>query len=105
MSNDPLDAELEEMTGSRPLTDALRRSLERLKNGVAGPDLAEMANDVLEGRTTLRAVARSSAYSDPITGGIHSFQRWQAGLTPQQRRQFETDAQEAIGHNTDLHPE
>jgi hypothetical protein len=70
-----LDRDLEEMAGGRGLADSLKASLEKLKTGVAGKDLAEMAAEILDGRTGLREVAQSSAYSAQISEGITAFKR------------------------------
>ncbi|HEV8173998.1 MAG TPA: hypothetical protein VGP91_10165 [Actinoplanes sp.] len=96
MTDDPLDRDLEQMAGSPQLAKAIKQNLQRLSNGAAGPDLAEMARDVLEGRTDLRTVARSSAYAGQITEGINKFNRWQSDLTPDERTQLLEDTRAAI---------
>jgi hypothetical protein len=85
MTDDPLDRDLEQMAGSPQLAKAIKQNLHRLSKGAAGSDLAEMARDVLEGRTDLRTIARSSAYAGQITEGITKFNRWQSELTPEER--------------------
>jgi hypothetical protein len=96
MTDDALDRDLEQMAGSPQLAKAIKQNLQRLSNGAAGPDLAEMARDVLEGRTDLRTVARSSAYAGQITEGINKFNRWQSDLTPDERTQLLEDTRAAI---------
>jgi hypothetical protein len=96
MTDDRLDRDLERMAGSPDIAKAIKESLRRLSRGAAGSDLAEMAREVLEGRTDLRTVARSSAYADRITEGIGEFNRWQSELTPEERDQFLDDARERL---------
>jgi hypothetical protein len=91
MTDSPLDRDLAEMAGTPQLARVVRRSLERLRDGAAGPDLAEMARELLDGRTDLRSVARSTAYAGPITDGIHRYDGWQAQLTAEERRQLEEE--------------
>ena len=92
MSDDRLNQELEQMAGSPTVARAVKDALRRLSNGAAGPDLAEMARDVLEGRADLRTVGQSSAYSGPMTDAIGKFQDWQDELTLDKREAFIADA-------------
>nr|WP_296076098.1 hypothetical protein [uncultured Actinoplanes sp.] len=85
MADHELDGELERIAGNRKTAAQVRRALERLREGAAGPDLAEMARDVLDGRISLRDVARSSAYAVPLADAMHRFTRWQAGLSDEER--------------------
>ncbi len=96
MSDESLDRDLEQMSGSPALAKQLKESLRRLTDGAAGPKLAEMARDVLVGRTDLRMVARSSVYADNLTEAIGRFQRWQAELTPEEREQFLSEARRRL---------
>ncbi|GAA5188209.1 hypothetical protein GCM10023322_38330 [Rugosimonospora acidiphila] len=96
MTDNPLDRDLEEMIGTPQLADAVKRSLQRLKGGAAGPELAEMARELLSGGTDLRSVARTSAYADPISQGIQQYKRWEADLSPDERQRLMGDAQAAI---------
>ena len=87
-----MNRDLDEMTGDPAVTKHLKASLQRLRDGAAGPVLAEMATDVLEGRTTLRDVARSSAYASEMGNVMAGFQRWNAGLSDEERNQLAADA-------------
>jgi hypothetical protein len=99
-ASEALDRDLEQMSGSPALAKQVKESLRRLADGAAGPKLAEMARDVLDGRTDLRTVARSSVYADNLTEAIGQFQRWQAQLTPEERERFLGQArQELLGHD------
>jgi hypothetical protein len=100
MTDSPLDRDLEQMAGGRRLAGAVKRSLEELKHGVAGPDLAEMATEVLEARTNLRTVVRSSAYSTQVTNGIDHFTTWEAGLSPEEREQFEEEQRKILSEDS-----
>jgi hypothetical protein len=94
---DSVRDELERMASSPKLADELRRSLERLRDGVAGPDLGEMARDVLSGQITLRDVARSAAYAGPILQAMERFQEYQEGLSNQERAQAIAETAELLG--------
>ena len=72
------------MTGDPALPRQLKASLQKLRAGVGGPALAEMAREVLEGRTTLRDVARSSAYAAEMSAVMAGLQQWNADLTDEQ---------------------
>lgn len=62
---DPADPELRDMAGGDlGRYQLLRDSLRRLAAGAAGPDLAEMAREVLAGRVTLRQAMNSRAYAE-----------------------------------------
>jgi hypothetical protein len=86
-----LDRDLEQMAGSPALAEAVRASLVRLSTGAAGPDLAEMARDLLEGRIELRAVARSSAYADQIIEAVATYGEWFDELEPEEREKLIAD--------------
>jgi hypothetical protein len=58
--------------------------------------LAEMAGEVLDGHTDLRAVARSSVYADNLAESIRGFQRWQETRTPEEREQFRSQARQQL---------
>jgi hypothetical protein len=101
VTDDPVERDLEDMAGDPKLAKSIRRSLEQLRNGSAGPDLAEMAKDVLDGRTDLRMVARSAAYANDITAGIGRYKSWEAQLSPEERAAFEQEARNVIYGDTD----
>lgn len=61
----PADHELRDIARGDPGRHRLLRdALERLETGAAGPDLAEMAGEVMAGRITLRRAMTSRAYAD-----------------------------------------
>jgi len=80
------------MAGSPALARAAKKCLDQLSHGTAGPELAELARDVLAGRIGLRTATRSSAYAVPLTEAIDSFRRWDESLTRQERGQVIAEA-------------
>jgi hypothetical protein len=95
MSEDDVNQRLDEMTGDPAVTRQLRASLEKLRDGGSSPALAEMAREVLEGRTTLREVASSSAYATEMGKVMADFQEWNSGLTDEEREKLAAEAVEA----------
>jgi hypothetical protein len=65
--------------------------------GAGGPALAELARGVLEGRTTIRDVARSFAYATATSPVMQRLQQWNANLTDEERDQLVADTK------TELH--
>ena len=96
MDDEQLQSDLEEMSGSAAFAKQLKEDLRRLASGVAGKDLAEMANEILNGRMRIRDVARHSAYATYLIEGIDRFQRWQEQLTSDERDQLIADAQDRL---------
>jgi hypothetical protein len=92
MSDEQVDRDLDEMTGDPAITRQLKSSLQRLRSGAAGPGLADMARDVLEGRATLRDAVRNPAYASAMTNVMGRLEQWNADLTDQQRHQLVEDA-------------
>jgi len=92
MADEALDRDLDQMTGSPALAKQIKQSLHRLADGAGGPRLAEVTRDVLDGRMAPRDLGKSAAYGDYFTDAIAGFQRWQAGLTPEQREQYLNEA-------------
>jgi hypothetical protein len=92
----PLDHAIEQTVGTPQLAQAIKQSLQRLKDGAAGPDLAEMARELLNGRSDVRTIANCSAYAGPILQGIEQYRRWESSLTPEERQRFIEDAHVAI---------
>ena len=98
MSDEHLDRQLAEMTGNPQLARAIKNSLRKLQDGAAGPELAEMAGEILNGRSDLRGLATTSAYAGALTDGVERFQQWQAEtpaderehIAAQTRTRFET---------------
>ncbi|WP_229070817.1 hypothetical protein [Actinoplanes sp. DH11] len=103
MADDAVERELEEVTGNRKLAGELRRNLQTLREGAAGPDLAEMARDVLDGRISLRDVTRTSAYSAPLLEAMARFQQEQARLSDEERAEL-LDAAAEYACNPDEPP-
>ncbi len=102
MDNDEqLQRDLEQMSGSPVLAKQIKESLRRLSDGIAGTELAEMARDLLGGRTDLRTVAQSSVYAGQITEAIARFRRWQAELTPEERDRLIADTRTQLFSHDD----
>lgn len=101
MSDDHIDDALERFAGDKNLAADLKANLERLRDGVGGPELAEMARDVLSGRTTLRDVARSSAYATPLTEAMDRFHEYDAQLTDEERAKLITRAELRLNSDQD----
>ncbi len=79
---DFISEQLEQMTDNPRMVRALRDGLRQLSGGSAGPELAEMAESILNGGIQLRDVARSSAYSGALSAALERFRDWEAGLGP-----------------------
>ncbi|GIE86570.1 hypothetical protein Are01nite_30500 [Actinoplanes regularis] len=94
---EPIDRELEAMAGHARVAQAVKESLRRMKNGEAGPDMAEMARDLLDGRIRLRDLATTSVYSAPMIEGIERYRQWESELTPEQRKDLEAQVRERFG--------
>jgi hypothetical protein len=93
----PIDRELEAMAGCAVLVREVKAALARMKNGEAGPDMAEMARDLLEGRISLRDLATTSVYSGPMMEGVERYKLWESELTPEQRETFEGEVRDKFG--------
>jgi hypothetical protein len=78
--------------GNRQLASRVRDSLIKLRDGVGGEQLAEMARDLLDGRIDLRAVSQSSAYAQPLSGAMHGYTEWFNSLNPSERQKVMEDA-------------
>lgn len=83
-----IDDELLRMSGNPKVAEAIGRGLHQLSKGGAGPELAEMARDLLAGRISLRDVGQSSAYGPQLTEAFGKFQRWQSELSPEERERI-----------------
>src|SRR4051812_43842027 len=92
VADDKLDNDLEQMTGSRGLGKQVKENLRRLADAAAGPELAEMARDVLDGRADLRTLGQSSGYATHLIAAIGRYQQWQASLSAHERDQLIADA-------------
>jgi hypothetical protein len=88
VSPDEVDDQLTQMAGSRKLAHELRQNLEKLRSGTAGPGLAQMARDMLDGPITLREVTHSATYAGPLARAMNDYQRWHAGLSDNERAEL-----------------
>lgn len=84
------------MAGSRQAAEEVKRNLIALRDGAAGPDLAEMARDVLDGRISFREVARSSAYAEPLMNAQEAFLRWQSQVEEEERARLVAETQKRL---------
>lgn len=100
MTNDPIDDELTRMAGNPNAAKAIKDGLERLSKGAGGPELQEMAQELLAGRTSLRTVGSSSAYAEQLTSATAAFSQWRAELSPEERNDMERAASEEFGEGT-----
>ena len=81
----PIDRELRLMAGNPKVAALIKKDLHRLTTGVAGPEFAELAKELLEGRSSLRAVGSSSAYAAQFREAADRYRKWYADLSPEQR--------------------
>lgn len=96
MTGDPLDRDLHEMAGNPRVAAAIKNHLQRLSRGAGGEELAEMARDLLDGRTSLREVGKSQVYAEQFTSATARFFNWYAELTPEERQRLRERTQEDI---------
>jgi hypothetical protein len=94
VTDEAIDRQLGEMVSNPRVAAAIKDHLVRLSRGAGGPELAEMARDLLDGRTSLREVARSQAYAGQFTEATGRFQRWFSELTPEEREDLSRKARE-----------
>ncbi len=92
--NEDLERQIETTVSSPRLARAVKDSLVRLKSGDGGPELQEIARDLLNGSITLRDLTRTSVYSGMFMDQFQRYNDWQASLTEQQREEFEREARE-----------
>ncbi|GAA4602390.1 hypothetical protein BJY16_004232 [Actinoplanes octamycinicus] len=100
---DPIDRELEAMAGSAALAREVKDALGRMRGGAAGPELAEMAEDLLAGRVRLRDLATTSVYAGPLMTGVERYRQWEAELTPEQRETFGAQIRARFGADLSDH--
>jgi hypothetical protein len=93
VTDSQLDRDLEQTAGSPALARAVRDNLVRLGEGAGGPDLAELARELLDSRTALADIARSSAYAQQLSAATARFRDWYGGLTSEQREKLIADTQ------------
>jgi hypothetical protein len=96
-----LDDEFARMAGGRKLGQELRRNLEKLRDGGAGPDLAEMARDVLAGRISVRDVSRSTAYAGPLSDAMDRYRDALDGMSDEERQRLVAEAEERFRDDED----
>ena len=95
MDSQPLDDELLRLTGGNPkIVQALRDGLQEMSRNRAHPELAEMARDLIAGRTTLRQLGQSDVYGNALTDAVTKFKQLQADLPPEERARLERQARE-----------
>jgi hypothetical protein len=95
-----LDQELDRVAGSPALAKAVKKQIIALRGGAAGPQLAEMARDLLEGRIGLRAIAESDAYAQPLIEATNKYQAWYEELDEDERKNLTDSAQRLIDGET-----
>lgn len=97
MAEDPVDYELERMAGNHKLAAELKKNLETLRDRGGDSPLADMARDVLDGKITLRDVARTSAFALPLSEAMDRFHDYDSRLTEDERSKLVSDAEERLG--------
>jgi hypothetical protein len=91
MTGDPIDRQLEEITGNARVAAAIKEHLQRLSRGAGGRELAEMAQELLDGRTSLRDVAASDVYAKNFVAATDRFLSWYAELSPEERGRLDRE--------------
>ncbi|MEU4420732.1 hypothetical protein AB0F81_08905 [Actinoplanes sp. NPDC024001] len=82
--------------GDAALTDHLRQSLRILQDRSDDEDFKRLVDDVLSGRTSLRDVHDSQAFSAVLDKGVREFrQRWDS-LTDEERADLAEQGREAL---------
>jgi len=77
---------------ARLLTESLRHLAEQ----DARPELRELAQQVLAGRSTLRQTMMSGVYREALGQRMDVFLQWYRGLTPQERARQEAAGREQL---------
>ncbi|HET6480888.1 MAG TPA: hypothetical protein VFG35_12750 [Actinoplanes sp.] len=85
--------ELEALSGRPEIASQVKESLRRMRDGEAGPEMAEMSRDLLEGRIRLRDLATTEVYADGLTAGVERYRRWESELTPEDRQKLDEEVQ------------
>ena len=67
--------------GDRGLATFIREALERIRAGSAGPELGDVANDVLNGDLLVRQIA-SDLYAAEFSSHLRAFQQWKDEQPP-----------------------
>jgi hypothetical protein len=76
--------------------EKVRDSIVKLRDGVGGTQLAEMARDLLDGRIDIRSIARSSAYAEPLSAAIAEYNKWFKSLDPEDREKIMSEARASL---------
>jgi hypothetical protein len=101
VSENPVDRDISSIVRDARIAEAVRDSLQRLRDGHAGPDMAEMARNLLEGRIRLRDIPRDPAYADGFLRGLDRYRQWEAGLDDEERRRFNDEVRKACEQRPD----
>ncbi|MDT4991469.1 MAG: hypothetical protein QOH97_1361 [Actinoplanes sp.] len=94
--DDAFTRDLERILGSPELVRKAKEGISRLRNGVGGDHLAEMARDLLDGRTSIREIGQSSAYAAPLTEQFTKYNEWFNGLKPEERERLISETNETL---------
>jgi hypothetical protein len=95
-NDDALTRDLERILGNPELVKRAKESIGRLRDGAGGDHLAEMARDLLDGRTTIREIGRSSAYAAPLSEQFTKYNEWFNGLKPEEQESLISEANETL---------
>lgn len=94
--DDAFTRDLERILGSPELVRRAKEGIGRLRNGSGGDLLAEMARDLLDGRTSIREIGRSSAYAAPLSEQFTKYDDWFNGLKPEERERLMSEVNETL---------
>ncbi len=100
MTQDAIDGELTAMLGNPAMVRAVKGNLARLRDGVAGDELAEMARDLLDGRISLRQVTRTGVYTEALLTASAPAAEWVDSMTPEELERVAAEAQETVARDT-----
>jgi hypothetical protein len=95
-NDDALTRDLERILGSPELVKRAQESIGRLREGASGDHLAEMARDLLDGRTSIREIGQSSVYAAPLSEQFTKYNEWFNGLKPEERERLMSEANETL---------
>jgi hypothetical protein len=90
------DPDLRDVGHDPGRTRMLRTSLRVLAEGEAGPELQEMARDVLSGRVSLREALMSSAYSGALRRQAEQGMRQLNAMPAEEREALLESGREAL---------
>ncbi len=92
-----IDGELQRMTRNPQVARAVKAGLDQMSKNTARPELAEMARELLAGRTDLRTIGGSEAYATQLSEAAEGFRKWQAELSLEERDELERTTRENLG--------